>query len=168
MPAKGTKLKAGDRLRIVGPKLYKEFCRANPDIEVSYTQFSDIINKANEISATRILDNTSGYKMPENMGYMAVTRFKPKGRRVDFKRTKELGMTVYHTNFHSFGYSPRIQWFSSQITRCKFSQIYKFLPERSMSRGASKRVKEGKVYNEFNYTHFKVKKLRLNLDKKFK
>lgn len=165
MPAKGTKLRTGDRLRLVNQTLYRRFKKENPETDISYLTFSTIINECNETSAIKVLDNISGYKMPEQMGYLAVTKFKPKRRQVDFNKTKQIGQTVYHTNFHSFGYSPHIQWFSSQITKCKFHQIYKFKPETKFSRGAAARMKAGKSYNEFNYTHFKKKKLRINLDK---
>lgn len=168
MPTKGTSLKTGDRLRLVTPKFYRHFKKKYPDIDISYVEFSDIINTCNEISALKVLDNTSGFKMPANMGYLAVTRYKSSKRPIDFKRTKEVGKTIYHTNFHSYGYMNRILWFSSQITKCKFHQIYKFLPERKVSRELAKRSLTGKVYNEFDYSHFKTKKLRLNLDKKFK
>lgn len=165
MPAKGTKLKTGERLRVVNPSLFQKFKTLYPNIDISYTQFVKIINQGNEVSAAKVLDNTAGYKIPEHMGYLAVTRYKSKKRNVDFKRTKELGQTVYHTNFHSYGYTGRIQWFSSQIVRCKFHQIYKFIPERKVSRELAKKIKAGKVYNEFDYSHFKQKKIRINLNK---
>lgn len=166
MPTKGTTLKTGERLTIVTPKFHRHFQRET-GLEIDYATFAKIIATCNEVSSIKVLDNTSGFKLPENMGYLAVTRYKSKKRSVDFKKTKEIGQTVYHTNFHSYGYKSRIQWFSSQIVRCKFHQIYKFIPERKVSRELGERMKKGKVYNEFNYSHFKLKKIRLNLEKKF-
>lgn len=166
MPTKGTTLKTGSRLAIVNPKFYRQFIKETK-IDIDYKKFSEIIQLCNEVSALKVLENTSGYKIPENMGYLAVNRYKSKKRSIDYKKTKEFGTIIYHTNFHSYGYKSRVQWFSSQIVHCKFHQIYKFIPERKMSRELGKRMKSGKVYNEFNYSHFKLKKIRLNLEKKF-
>jgi hypothetical protein len=168
MPAKGSTLKTGKRLAIVTPKFFKLFQETHLQVSISYKQFTDIINLSNELTSLKVIENTSGFKLPENLGYIAVTRYKSKRRAIDFKKTKELGQTVYHTNFHSYGYTNRIQWFSSQITKCKFHQIYKFVPERKVSRELAKKSLAGKVYNEFNYSHFKQKKIRVNLNKNFK
>lgn len=168
MPTKGTKLRTGDRLVVVTPKFYRKFLKENEDIEITYAQFSKVIQECNDLLGVKVIDNTLGVRLPENMGYLAVTRYKSKRRNVDYKKTKELGQTIYHTNFHSYGYNNRIQWFSNQITICKFHQIYKFIPERKVSRDLAKRSFAGKVYNEYSYQHFKNKKLRVKLDKKVK
>lgn len=165
MPSKGSSLKTGKRFRIVTASFWRRFKRET-GIEIPYITFSTIINETNSLTAQRIIENTSGFKLPEGLGYLAVTRYKDNKRKIDFKKSKELGFKIYFTNFHSYGYSNRICWFANQIARCKFHQIYKFIPERKVNRDLGQKTLSGKIYNEYLYDHFKQKRIRLNIDKR--
>lgn len=162
MPAKNSGLKNGPRHNIVDPKFHRRFCQET-GLKISYSDFTDIIHTSNEVIKQMIIDNPQGFRFPENMGLGCVTRYKPKAgkRSIDWKRSQELGTRVYHTNMHSFGYKPRIGWYAERLSRCRNLNIYKFVPERSLFRGVSHEVMKGKTYNEYNYEHFKVTKIRL-------
>lgn len=164
------KLKTGDRQNIVDYMFWSNYNKAHKDtpLEVDRTTFNKIIQESNSLIATRVADNPEGFKLPENMGYLAISRYKAKKRAIDFNKTLQLGITCYHTNFHSYGYTGRIMWFSADLTRCKFHQIYKFVGDTNFKKNVSRNLFSGRVYNEYNYSHFKAKKIRLDLDKKLK
>lgn len=165
MPAKGTKLQVGKRVNVITPALWKAFVQESK-INISYSDFSNIISSSNTKIKTKILDNIMGFKAPEGLGYWTITKFKSKKRSVDYKQTKEHGQVVYHTNFHSFGYSFRLQWLTAKISDIKHVNIYKFVPERDFSRKkARKIIDEKKVYNEQSYDFYKGRTLKLNIDK---
>lgn len=162
MPARNSGLKNGPRHNIVDKAFYKQFVEATR-VKISYEDFVNTINTSNEIIRRIMVNNPQGFKFPESLGYGCVTRYKPKTgtRSIDWQKSKEAGVRVYHTNFHSFGYKPRIMWYADSLARCRNLSIYKFVPDRSLSRGVSSEMKTGKVYNEYNYEHFKAKKIRL-------
>jgi len=162
MPAKSTGLKNGPRHNIVTPAFHKRFCDET-GLDVSYNDFTNVINTSNDVIRRILITNPQGFKFPETLGYGCVTRYKPKiGKRsIDWQKTKEVGQLVYHTNFHSFGYKPRIMWYADTLARCKNLSIYKFVPSRVFSRSVANEMKEGKTYNEYNYEHFKSNTIRL-------
>jgi hypothetical protein len=166
MPAKGSNLKNGKRHNIVDKAFYRQFKRET-GIEITYTEFVLIINTSNKAIQDKVINNISGFKLPESMGYLAVTRYKPKTgtRSIDWNKTKQTGSLCYHTNFHSNGYRPRILWLTDRLSSCRFISTYKFQSDRALSRGVSKQVFEGKIYNEFTYDDFKFRKIKINLDK---
>jgi hypothetical protein len=167
MPAKGSSLKNGPRFGLVGKKLWRRFMEET-GVEIKYSDFVNIINTSNESIATKVANNISGFKLPAGLGYMAITRYKPKPdkdgkqrRYIDFNGSKKAGCTVYHTNFHSFGYKPRLLWLTDQLSNCKYINIYKMLGCREFTRDVSHKMQAGKIYNEFNYEHFKTRRIRV-------
>lgn len=165
MPLRGT-LKTGPRHNFLNLRFYNQFIK-DTGSNLTYKQFVDIIDSSCRKMKNKIIDNTEGFKMPEVLGYMATSRYKPKPgtRRVDFGKSQQLGFTVYHTNFHSFGYNARIQWYTYQIAQCRNIEIYKFVPDKEFQALKSNRLIEGKVYNEFRYEHFKLKKIKIRLNR---
>ncbi len=163
MPAKNASLKNGPRFNVINKELHKQFILTT-GINIPLKTFVSIINTSNEVIRRICTNNAQGFKLPETLGYIAVTRYQPKpgSRSIDWKKSRELGVRVYHTNFHSFGYKPKITWYADTLASCKNLNIYKFVPDRHFSRGVSAQVFAGKTYNELNYEHFKVKKIRLS------
>lgn len=163
MPAPGAGLKNGPRFNVINKELHSQFVLTT-GIQIPYDTFVTIINTSNEVIRRMCTTNIQGFKMPESLGYIAVTRYQPKpgARSIDWKRTRELGTRVYHTNFHSFGYKPKISWYMDTLVSCSNMNIYKFVPDRNFSRGVSAAVTAGKTYNELSYEHFKTKKIRLS------
>lgn len=163
MPAPGSTLRNGPRHNIVDRAFHKRFVELS-GIDIPYTDFVNIINTSNLVIRRIAANNTEGFKLPETLGYIATTRYTPKAgkRSIDWQRSKQAGVRVYHANFHSFGYKPKITWYTDTLAKCRNMNIYKFVPDRMFSRTVSALVKAGKTYNEFNYEHFKVKKLRLS------
>lgn len=166
MPSLGTTLKNGPRYNVVDVKLWKKYVKASGN-NISYATFKNVIVKSNDLIRTKVLDNVSGYKMSESLGYIAVKRYKPSPgtKSIDFNKSKIHGVKIYHTNFHSYGYTGRIVWFTAKLSTCKYINLYKFIPDRDFQRGLAKRILAGKIYNEFGYDHFKARKIRVNLNR---
>src|SRR5690606_28154683 len=61
--------------------------------------------------------------------------------RIDWKKTKELGKKIYHTNEHTDGYNFRWIWFSNE-SKIHLADLYIFKPGRYASRAISKYVKK--------------------------
>lgn len=163
MPAKNSTLKNGPRYVTCTKELYKRFIEETKQ-QITYKEFTTIINTSNEVIKNICLNNTQGFKMPENLGHMAISRYKPKigVRSIDWKRSKETGVRVYHTNFHSFGYKARISWYIDSLSKCGNLEVYKFIPERFFSREVATYILAGKVYNELCYDDLRVTKIRLS------
>lgn len=169
MPSKGCTLKNGKRHNIVNRSFVNALTR-DLGLNLNYNEVVAIINASNEAISDSIINNVSGFKLPMYLGYVVVSRYKPKSgmRYIDFKKSKEAGVIVYHTNFHSFGYQGRIQWLTAQLSTCKNIGIYKFVAERKLSRAVSAKLQEGKVYNETGFDQFRSRRIRLNIDKLIK
>lgn len=163
---KGGSLTNGSRHNILNISLWRKFKRET-GIEMEYRDFVSIIELSIKRIKYRILNNTSGFKLPSALGYMAVSRYKSKERKIDWNKTKILGKRVYHTNFHSHGYDARLVWYTKNIAHCRHADEYKFVPDREFQKMKSKKLIEGMKYNEYTYADFKSKKIRLNLDKLF-
>lgn len=166
MPVKGSSLKQGPRYNTLNRTLWKRFVDTT-GTQISYALFSQIINDSLDFMRERLVHNISGFKMPEYMGYAAVTQYRPSKpkRLIDWAKTREHNVKVYHTNFHSLGYMPRINWLTAELSACKFLNVYKFIPDRKFVRGVSAQMLDGKSYNTYDYEHFKSKKIKLNINK---
>lgn len=148
MPAKGSKLKYGHRNHIFGIAFWKRLIEGKK-LELNYGQSRSIITRANEIIGNIILEEIDGFKLPYGLGYLVATKFIPKNPAIDWKKSKELGTTVYFTNLHTFGYSVRVSWYSF-IHDCNrsnsFRNIYMFKTAESLSKRVAKKFAAGKDY----------------------
>lgn len=162
MPAKGSSLRHGNRHNVMGIKLHKRFMEAT-GISVSYSDFTSVIQESNILIRDIILNNPQGFKVPDMLGNLAVTKYKSKAstRIIDWGKTNKTGVRVYHNNFHTFGYKMRIQWYADTLAKCRNINIYKFIPDRLFARELAKSIFSGKSYNEFSYEYFKTKKIRI-------
>ena len=61
--------------------------------------------------------------------------------RIDWKKTKELGKRVYHTNEHTDGFNFKWMWFSEEA-RFYLANLYVFNPGRYASRAINKYLKK--------------------------
>jgi hypothetical protein len=150
MPSKGYKRK---RNNIITEELYKSFKEENA-IEIDYETFRNIILKSNGIIVDIIANEALGFKLPESMGYIVVTKYKSNKKAIDWKNTKKYGKVIYHTNLHSFGYTSHIKWCKFSLARFKFNQIYKFEFARDFTRRVSSNTKKGMTYFTWNNSDF--------------
>lgn len=144
MPAKNTTLAFGKRHNPLNRKLYKAFIEKTC-INIDYAVFLKIVQRTNELINKAIIEEESGVKLPENLGYVIVTKYKSRRTPIDWKNTRLYNKKIPHLNLHSFGFIHHIRWFKI-MSKCSNIFIYKFRPYRTLKRELAKNVKEGKKY----------------------
>lgn len=92
------------------------------------------------------------YKVHEGVKYINL--------RVDWKKTRELGKRIYHTNEHTDGYNYKWMW-EPKNARFHLSDISVFKPCRYASRALTKYLKKpNSIYKDLylEWLHPKIKK----------
>lgn len=165
MPNKDSTLTIGPRLNIISKDLYNKFIQETGS-DITYTRFRTILVKSMSVMRSKMINNVMGLKLPYELGFAVVSRFKPdKLRRgIDWKRSKEYGTRVYFVDT-AYGYKPRYNWLTSKMSKCKFITLYKFIPDREIIRGVGRVMAKGKEYNEFGHDYFRMRSISVNLTK---
>lgn len=137
---------------------YKSFKDENPEIRLTYKQFSTIIQTYNIMFRDYILETGEKAKMPWGIGYFSINKKKTRkyrnnknGERViilpiDWKKTKEAGKHIYNFNYHTDGYKYRWLWFNESAYFFK-SDIWNFKPSRKSSRAIADHILRNKKKN---------------------
>lgn len=150
MPSKGFSYQ---RNNLITKELHKKFEEEN-GFKIEFKLFSTIILESNKIIFNVVADDPAGFKLPENMGYLVVTRYKTKKKPIDWINSVKYRRAVYFTNLHSFGYMHHLKWCQFAIARFKYHEIYKFEPCRFLTRKIAKNVKEGTIYFNWQNSDF--------------
>ena len=153
MPAKGQGYQLPNRDQVLSPELWKAY-KEKYKSEISYNEFTTIVKESNRKIFDSIIEDADGFKLPENLGYLCVIKYKTKRKAINWGATKKYGKTIYYLNLHSFGFRYHIKWFKTGISRFAFNEVYKFAPLRTLRTEVSKRIKEEKEYNEWNLKDF--------------
>lgn len=161
---KNQSLRNGERYNFLNISFWRKF-KKETGIDIEYRDFISIIDFSNRKIKEKVVNNISGFKLPEQLGYLAISKYKSKERKIDYNKSKQLNTKVYFTNFHSKGFDARIMWYINQIASCRNIHEYKFVPDREFTHMKSAQLKAGKNYNSYNYDDFKMKKIRINLDR---
>lgn len=94
--------------------------------------FKEVIKTFNHLLIKNVIATGHAYTLPMKVGKLTVLKIIPKTKAVDFKKTKELGQTVYHTNRHSHGYKAFYKWIKSQPHSFVQNRgLYKFIPSKT-------------------------------------
>lgn len=103
--------KIQDRINYVNREEYKAFIQKYPNSNITYDIFIKTLKASTTAIRNSVLDNPLGFKLPYNLGYIAVDKFKEKLRYkvIDWYNSKRLKKEVPLTNFHSFGYMYKIK-----------------------------------------------------------
>lgn len=155
------KLKTGPRKNILnvryGQKLIKEL--GLKDSNLTPLDVLDIIRKSNSEIKSLIIDNVEGVKIPQDLGYIIMNAEEQEKRKIDYKKTKELGVKVYHLNAHGQNANPH--WENYNICKNKLIQNYRFIPCRKFNQEKSQSLKKGKIYSSVpkNYFYFLTYKM---------
>lgn len=67
--------------------------------------------------------------------------------RVNWKKTREYGKKIYHTNEHSDGYNFRWIWFPTEA-KTHLADLYAFKPGRYASRAINKYIRKSGEFKE--------------------
>lgn len=124
---------------------YKLFKQENPDINISYLEYVNIIYSFNYAFRDYLMETGMKGKLPWGIGDFAVSKRRPKKIKimpdgsekmnlpVDWAKSRNTGKRIYHFNFHTEGYKFRIKWFPKKA-RFEYSELFVFKPSRITSR----------------------------------
>jgi len=112
---------------------YKDY-KANTKQAVSYGAYRKVCEAFNKAVSNKILEEAYEFVLPYRLGTLRIKKRKLNlsylnGLRVDYKKSKEAGKTVYHLNEHTNGifYS---WWWNKRTSIVKNKTYYKFIPTR--------------------------------------
>lgn len=130
--------------RTASRSTFNKFKEKFPEVEIDYTTWANIIYSFNYAFRDYALETGYKIKFIHGFGDFAITKWRPNkiveyegedkiNLPIDFKRTKELGKTIYHMNYHTDGYKFRWKWFK-KVARICMSKYWNFKPSRISSR----------------------------------
>lgn len=130
--------------RSVSRNVYNKFCSTYPDIKISFEKWKEIVYAFNYELRDYILNSGEKVRLPWGVGPVAINKKKSKkikefnGKQyvnlpVNWKRTKEVGKTIYYTNSHTDGHRCKWMWFSKEA-KFASSEIWNFRAYRKSSR----------------------------------
>jgi len=144
--------------RSAGRENYNDFCEKNKDVQLSFSEWKEIIYMYSDLFRKQILDTGRMMKLPMGVGEFSINKkirkkfvkFDGKERinlPIDWKKTKERGKKVYSFNHHTEGYSFSWLWVKKN-SRIMFSTLWYFKANRKTSRLLAKYLN-----SEQNYHH---------------
>lgn len=166
MPAKNTKYLTGKRNLIFSKEFFDEV-RQTLKSDISDKDIRAIILASNEEMFDIVANSDDALKLPENLGYIATTRYKSNKQPIDFYNTVRLKKKIPLLNLHSFGYISHVKWFKKSEENFGLKKIYKLVTSRKLSRQVSKSTKEGKLYHQwFNSDFWNINKVNKKFNNK--
>ena len=153
MPSKGSHYITGTRDNIISKEFYNKFIE-DTNSKVDYETFKAIIIDSNKKIADFVVSDDTGFKLPEQLGYLVITKYKSKRKPIDWVNSKKLRKTIYLTNLHSFGFVHHIKWFKKRIANLKLKESFRIEPCREFQRAVAASVKSGKQYHIWQASDF--------------
>ncbi len=135
---------------------YKNFCKKNPSIQISFDDWRNIIYSYNEYFKNYILETGDKARLPLGFGEFSINKKKRKKIKtisgvelvnlpVDWQKSKEKGKRIYNFNYHTEGYFFGWIWFK-KTTRIRLVDLWYFKPTRTTSRLLSHYIKTDDKY----------------------
>ncbi len=135
---------------------YKNFCKKNPSIQISFDDWRNIVYSYNEYFKNYILETGDKARLPLGFGEFSINKKKRKkiittnGKEymnlpIDWQKTKEKGKRIYNFNYHTEGYFFGWIWFK-ETTRIRLVDLWYFKPTRTTSRLLSHYIKTDDKY----------------------
>lgn len=124
---------------------YKNFCEKHKDIELTFTEWKNIIYIFNESFRNYILETGEKVRMPFGFGDFSINKKKRRRKKIgvngqeiinlpiDWQETKKRGKVIYNFNYHTDGYFFGWMWFK-KTALFKQSKLWYFKPSRVSSR----------------------------------
>jgi hypothetical protein len=164
MPAKGTSLIYGKKEQVIDKEFLKRLKLEYPEIQMSEKEIKQLCKDANSIIADSIINDTSGFKFPNFLGYVSVAKYKASNpeRIFNLSVSAKYKKAVPMLNLHSFGYMFKFCYFSAKPSKVDpVLTSYKFRPSRVLNRAFAKHIKEtsGQQY----FTIKEIKRIFISL-----
>lgn len=153
MGAKKNKVRG--RIGFINRTSYKDFIMQYPSSGVTYKDYIAVLKESTISIRDFILSHELGFKLPLNLGYIAVDKFKPSKRSVaiDWINTRKFGKVIPLLNFHSLGYVYKIKLYKN--TKIKPLQVYQMASHRIIKRMLANNIKNTKKdYLSIDRTYF--------------
>lgn len=131
---------------------------SNPDIDIDYRKWVEVIGICNSMFITKALDTGEDIRLPYGFGVFRVLKYKGKtteevdGEKrirlpIDWQESKKEGYIVYNFNYHTSGY--RFKWiWTSKISRITIKDVWVFKPCRWASRELAKYILRDNYYSQ--------------------
>jgi len=130
--------------RTTSKENYERFCVENPEVDISFDKWKEILYSYIKIYTENILETGEKNKIPFGFGGLSINKKKSKRTKewngktyinlpIDWQKTKKEGKIIYNLNYHTDGYRYRWVWFKEY---CHFygSDLYVFKPSRELSK----------------------------------
>lgn len=139
------KNKVTGRVGFINRKTYNEFIKDNPTSTITYENFIKVLKESSIVIRDYVLNNELGFKLPYELGYIAVDKFKPSKSHIsiDWVNTKRFGKKIPLTNLHSFGNVYKVKLYKNP--KIKPLMGYKMTAHRILKRLIAQKVKSGKA-----------------------
>lgn len=134
---------------------YNDFCKKNPNINLTFDQWRNIIYTFNESFRDYILETGEKIRFPFGFGEFSINKKKRRKQKgvnnefinlpIDWQKTKQKGKVIYNFNYHTEGYFFGWMWFKMKA-RFKHSDLWYFKPTRVTSRLLSHYIKTDEKY----------------------
>lgn len=123
---------------------YEDYCNKNPDDQITFKNWSEVILSFNNLFADYMLDTGFKGKLPSGLGEFVINKKKRKrinivdGKQyvklpIDWQKTREKGKYIYNFNYHTEGYFFGWKWLPDSA-RFKYSDLWYFKVSREKSR----------------------------------
>ena len=113
---------------------------------IDFKVYESIWKKFGDRIFKELIKEGSSFKMPNGIGTLTIYKKETKrSKSVNYKLTKDLGYTVYHTNYHSDNQHAYIDW--DTYHPCK--TIFKFKAIRRHTRHLAKCIKDDNAINTY-------------------
>lgn len=153
MPSKGTGYKTGKRNLIMNPEFFDEV-REELGIDMSDQDIRKIIVTSNDEIREAVVAGDDAFKLPEQLGYLVITKYKSHKKPVDWINSRKFKKKVPLLNLHSFNYIYHIKWFKKSDRRFATQEVYKLEPARKFKRQVALNVKSGRDYHTWYKADF--------------
>lgn len=153
MPALNTHYTTGKRDLVIDKEFYEQFIKET-NAKIDYATFREIILESNKLIADIIVNDDTGFKLPEQLGYLVVTKYQSNKKPIDWINTRKFKRPIYLTNLHSFGFVHHIKWFKKYAANLKLKESYRIEPCREFKRNVAASVKSGKQYHVWQKSDF--------------
>lgn len=132
-------------------KTLKEFKKKFPKYKsLTIKEFRNIISEFNGMMMDSVIDNRDGLVLPENLGYVLITRTlnEKRSSNVDYKTSKELGKVVGHSNWDSDNFLAKICYTNYRMKYTfKNRKVWAFAPSKQFKNLVSSTFAEN--YNKY-------------------
>ena len=146
----------GNRETISNLSFYNDYKKKYLDSTISYDLYKDIINSCFEEISNIILTDLIGFKLPRELGFLVIDKYKTNKKKINFGIFKKTGKIVLYINLHSDGYSYRVKWIKRSSYKFITFVLYRFL-----SRAITLKVFEGYSYRSVKSSDYiNYKKLK--------